>query len=97
MTEINKIKLALSTHKEELKKEYGVKDIGIFGSYARNEQKSKSDIDVLVNFNKKIGLLKFVDLQYRLQRLLKMKVDLVMKSALKPNIGKSVFKEVIYL
>lgn len=80
-----------------LEKEYGIKNIAIFGSYVRGEEKSDSDLDILVEFEKPIGLLKFVDLKLKLSEVLGVKVDLVMKSALKPRIGKRILEEAIYL
>ncbi|MBI5418446.1 nucleotidyltransferase family protein [Candidatus Poribacteria bacterium] len=89
----------LKEYKEELTKKYGVKEIGIFGSYIRREQKENSDIDILVEFESDIhiGLLKFVNMENYLSELLGIKVDLVKKSTLKPRIGKHILNEVIYL
>lgn len=89
----------LKEHKTELKERYGVKEIGIFGSYVRGEYKEKSDLDILVEFEEdaKIGLLKFVNLENYLSDLIGFKVDLVEKSALKPRIGKNILREVITL
>ncbi len=89
----------LKEHKAELKEKYGVKEIGIFGSYVRGEYKEKSDLDILVEFEEdaKIGLLKFVNLENYLSDLIGVKVDLVEKSALKPRIGKNILREVITL
>ncbi|MGB9927675.1 MAG: nucleotidyltransferase family protein [Methanosarcina sp.] len=78
----------------ELKEKYSVSYIGIFGSYIRGEQTKDSDLDVLVQFDKKPGLLKYIELENYLSDLLGIKVDLVMKSALKPNIGKRILNEV---
>jgi len=50
MKTLEEIKKILRQHKTELKEKYGVKEIGIFGSYVRGEQKKKSDIDILVEF-----------------------------------------------
>lgn len=80
-----------------MRKKYSVKEIGIFGSYVKGEEKEESDIDILVEFEKPIGLLKFIELENYLTDLFKIKVDLVMKSALKPKIGERILKEVIYL
>ncbi|MFQ5788197.1 MAG: nucleotidyltransferase family protein [Thermodesulfobacteriota bacterium] len=89
----------LKEHKTELKEKYGVKEIGIFGSYVSGEYKEKSDLDVLVEFEEdaKIGLLKFVNLANYLSDLISVKVDLVEKSALKPRIGKRILREVVTL
>ena len=104
MTQIKALNLERVTNilkgrKEELKKKYGIKEIGIFGSYVREECKEKSDLDILVEFKEdvKIGLLKFVNMENYLSELIGVKVDLVEKSALKPRIGKHILKEVVPL
>lgn len=80
-----------------LKKQYGVLDMGIFGSYVRGEETKKSDLDILVNFRDSISFLKFMELENYLSRELGIKIDLVMKNALKPRIGKHILKELIKL
>jgi len=84
----------LRQHLPELREKYSVNYLGIFGSYIRGEQTKDSDLDVLVQFDKKPGLLKYIELENYLSDLLEVKVDLVMKSALKPNIGKRILNEV---
>ena len=81
-------------HLPELREKYSVNYLGIFGSYIRGEQTKDSDLDVLVQLDKKPGLLKYIELENYLSDLLEVKVDLVMKSALKPNIGKRILNEV---
>jgi predicted nucleotidyltransferase len=81
----------------ELMQKYHVKEIGIFGSYVRGDQKRKSDIDILVEFEEVPGLFKFIELEDYLTEILGIKTDLVMKDALKPYIGKRILDEVIYL
>jgi predicted nucleotidyltransferase len=76
---------------------FKVQTIGIFGSYVRGEQKNKSDLDILVEFSEPIGLFKFVELEDFLSQELNLKVDLVMKDALKPRIKDSILKEAIYV
>lgn len=95
MTELMGIKKTLQAHKDELKKKYGVTEIGIFGSYIKNKQHKASDLDLLVEFEKSVDLLTFVHIKNELSALLNIKVDLVMKKALKPNIGQRICKEVI--
>lgn len=85
----------LKEHKEELAEKYNVKEIGVFGSYVRDEQKAGSDIDILVEFYEAPSLLRFINLENYLSDLLGMKVDLVMKKALKRNIGEEILREVI--
>lgn len=97
MKQIEEISKTLKTHKESLKNEYEVTEIGLFGSYVKGMQKESSDIDILVEFQRAIGLIAFVRLKNRLTELLGIQVDLVMKKALKPKIGKRILDEVVYL
>jgi len=87
----------LRQHLPELRERYSVSYLGIFGSYVRGEQTKDSDLDVLVQFDNKPGLLKYIELENYLSDLLGVKVDLVIKSALKPNIGKRILNEVVAL
>lgn len=81
----------------EIREKYSVSYLGVFGSYIRGEQTSDSDLDVLVEFDKTPGLLKYIELEYYLSDLLGVKVDLVTRSGLKPNVGKHVLNEVVSL
>lgn len=83
--------------KPELATRYGVERLGLFGSYVRGQQRKRSDIDILVSFNREIDLFDFVDLREYLEAHLHNKVDLVMESALKPAIGKRILAEVEYV
>ncbi|MDK2833292.1 MAG: uncharacterized protein PWP63_379, partial [Methanolobus sp.] len=76
------------------KEEYNVSYIGIFGSYVRGEHTPKSDLDVLVEFSRNPTIFSFVHLENHLSESLGIKVDLVMKSALKPSIGRYILHEV---
>ncbi len=78
----------------EIKEKYSVSYLGVFGSYVRGSQTKDSDLDVLVEFDEKPGLFEYIELEDYLSELLGVKVDLVMKSALKPNIGKRILNEV---
>ena len=97
MKTLDEIKDTLEKHKEKLKEIYGVKEIGIFGSYISGKQRKQGDIDILVEFEKEIDFFVFLDLKDELENLLNLKVDLVMKSALKPGIGEQILKEVLYV
>ncbi len=97
MKKLEELRTILQYHKEDLKDEYAVNEIGIFGSYTKEEQIETSDIDILVDFQKAIDLLTFVHLKNHLSKLLNVNVDLVMKRALKPNIGQRILKDVIYI
>jgi len=87
----------IRSHKTEMEALYGVQRLGLFGSYVRERQRKKSDIDILVAFSRDIDLFDFLDLREYLESRLHAKVDLVMESALKPTIGKCIFSEVEYV
>jgi uncharacterized protein len=87
----------LRTNKRYLIKRFGVKELGIFGSYLHGEQKIRSDLDLLVEFEEPIGLFDYIRLENELTRLTGIKVDLVMKNALKPRIKDKVIKEALYI
>lgn len=91
------IKKILRANKRYLKERYGVKELGIFGSYLHGEQKTKSDLDLMVEFEEPIGLFDFIRLENELTRLTGIKVDLVVKDALKPRIKDRVIKEALYI
>jgi len=88
-----KVFQTLREHLPELRKRYGVNEIWLFGSYLRSEQRKRSDLDVLVEFNRVPSLFEFVRLERYLSELLSVKVDLGMKSALKPAIGHHILEE----
>lgn len=94
---LNEIKVRLKEHKEELREKYGVKEIGIFGSYLHGKESTVSDIDILVEFNRSIDFFLFLELEEILSQIIDVKVDLVMKKALRPTIGKHILEEVVYV
>jgi len=97
MKTLNEIKSILEKHKDELREKYSVKEIGVFGSYIRGEQKRRSDVDILVEFDEAPNMFEFIDLKEYLAHKLDTEVDLVMKSALKPTIGKYILEEVVMI
>lgn len=97
MKKIKEIKKKLEELKPLLREKFKVESIGIFGSYVKYEQKRKSDIDILVEFVEEPSLFEFIELEDYLSKNLGLKVDLVMKSALKPTIGKYILGEVVYI
>ena len=78
----------------ELRRHYHVAALGLFGSRARNEANAESDIDLLVEFDKPIGLLSFLQLEEELTARLGSPVDLVSRKALKPRIGRNILRDV---
>ncbi|MCL6473388.1 MAG: nucleotidyltransferase family protein [Firmicutes bacterium] len=84
----------LSSHRKELD-EFGVKSLAIFGSIARDEAGPESDIDILVEFARPVGLFEFVRLKTFLEKLLQREVDLVTPDALKERLREKILKEAI--
>ena len=98
MKTLNEIKKILLEHKKELKEKYKVKTIGIFGSYARGEQKETSDIDILIDYYEPISLLKLIELENYLSELFGIKVDLITKNSIhNPYLKKSIEEDLIYV
>lgn len=91
------IEKILKSNINNLKRDYNLNSLGIFGSFIRDEQNQKSDVDLLVDFKKPISLIKFIKLENDLSKILGIKVDLVMKDALKPAIGKRILDEIKYV
>ena len=96
MITLSLAKKVLRKNKSYLQQKYFIDEIGIFGSYTRGEQNSKSDIDLFVSFRKPIGL-EFVDLSEELEELLNHKVDLVSKGALKKRMFEFIKQEIVYV
>jgi uncharacterized protein len=97
MKTLDEIKEILSKHKEEVQQEYKVSELGIFGSFVRGDQKKRSDIDILVEYSELPDLLKLIELENRLQKLLKRKVDLIEKSGIRTELKEIILKEVVYI
>ncbi|MBU2559313.1 nucleotidyltransferase family protein [archaeon] len=95
MKDLKAIREILVMHKEELKKRYGVREIGIFGSVVRGEHKKASDVDILVDFDVVPDLLEFVALERHLEEILGLKVDLVRKQVIRPELRDQILAEVV--
>jgi predicted nucleotidyltransferase len=87
----------LRQHFPEITEKHSIRYLGISGSYIRGEQTRDSDLDVLVEFDEKPGLFEYIELGDYLNDLVEIKVDLVTRTGLKPNVGKRVLNEVISL
>lgn len=96
MRTLEDIESILKQGKVDLAKRYPIESLAIFGSYARNEQSSDSDLDILVEINGKIGS-KFIDLADEIEQLIGMKVDLVSKNGIKEKYLRSIKNELIYV
>lgn len=92
---LDEILYILSKNKPVLAERYKVKSLGVFGSQVRGEARRDSDVDILVEFKETPDLFRFMDLEDDLVALLRRRVDLVTKRALKGNIGKRILSEVV--
>ena len=99
MNSLETIKAQIAKLKPTLQNDYHITELGIFGSYVRGEQTEDSDIDILVEFDPsfQFGLFTYCRIENYISDALGKKVDLVMKKALKPYIGKRILQEVTYL
>lgn len=91
-----KIISRLKQHKDKLTQKYPLKSIALFGSYARDEQKQDSDIDLLVDFTTPVGM-EIVDLAIELEEILGHKVDLVTYNAVKKRLLPFIEHELAYV
>ena len=84
----------LTTHRAELKR-FEVRSLALFGSFARDEAGPDSDVDILVEFERPVGLFTFIRLQQHLEGLLGRRVDLVTPDALKQRMRSHILREAI--
>ena len=95
MKTLEEIKQIMEKQKEVYRKQYKVKELSIFGSYVRQEQKETSDLDILVEFDKPVSLLFLVSFENYLTDTLGVKVDLVPKKDLRKELKDFIINEAI--
>ena len=96
MKTLEEIKKTLIANKKELSQKYPIYSLAIFGSYAREEATSQSDLDLLVEFSDKIGM-RFIDLAGELENITQLKVDLVSKRGIKKPYYEVIEQDLIYV
>jgi len=96
MQTLGEIKENLTALKSKLSEDFAVERIGVFGSFARNEQNDDSDIDIIVEFSRPVGY-EFFRLQRFLEERLGRKIDLATTAMLKQRIRKSVLNEATFV
>ena len=97
MSLLDSIKITLQRLKPELTEKYHVRSIGLFGSIVRNDfSAARSDIDIIVDFSKPIGI-EFVDLANYLEYRINRKVDLVSKNGIKKSYYQEIEREIVYV
>jgi predicted nucleotidyltransferase len=85
----------LAAHRNELRK-MGVVSLAVFGSVARNESTQQSDIDLLVDFDRDVGLFYLFEIQHRLEEIIGVpKIDLIQKGALHPALRERILSEAV--
>ncbi|HOE92424.1 MAG TPA: nucleotidyltransferase family protein [Methanofastidiosum sp.] len=97
MKNVEDIEKIIEREKEKLLRGYKIKNIGIFGSYAKNSAKEKSDIDLIVEFEEPVSLLGVIKAENYLTELLGIRVDLVPKEDIRKELKETILKEVIYI
>ena len=97
MKTLYEIQQTLQAQSPYLAEKYGVRIVGVFGSYVRQEQRPDSDLDLLIELDRppKISLIGLVELEDQLSQVLGVKVDLAIRSNLKKRIGARILQEVI--
>lgn len=97
MKTLAEIKEILEKHREELRQKYKMRVVGILGSYVKGEHKRGSDIDLLAEFEEPVSLLELVGAEIYLREILKMKVDLIPKEDIRPELKENILKETLHL
>ena len=96
MKTLSDVKKRLTSHKSMLQEKYKVDQIGIFGSFIRNEQTPNSDLDILVNYTEAPDLISLIELEYYLSEILELNIDLVTSNGIKSQLKNDILKEVVY-
>ncbi|MCR4416751.1 MAG: nucleotidyltransferase family protein [Ignavibacteria bacterium] len=96
MKTLDEVRTILAQKKEKIYQDYGVRILGIFGSYSRGEQSITSDIDLLIEIDRPIGL-KFYELWEYLENLLECRVDLVRANLVREELRDSIFEGMVML
>lgn len=95
---LNELLALLMGKKELLRNNFGVIDLAIFGSYARNQQKKGSDVDIYVQLRKEAKTFdNFMELRFYLEEMLGKKVDLLTKESIREELQQKIFTEAVYV
>jgi predicted nucleotidyltransferase len=86
----------LKSQQDTLRQQFFVASLSVFGSAARNRLRKQSDIDLLVEFERPVGLFTFIRLKLYLENLLGRRVDLVTPAALRPELRQQILQEAIH-
>jgi uncharacterized protein len=96
MEQLTEIKQILAQLKPELSRRFHVQSLGLFGSVVRDDFSPSSDIDIIVDFNRPVGI-EFIDLAQYIEERLQKKIDLVSRGGVKDKYFKSIEQEIVYV
>jgi uncharacterized protein len=96
VTDTQMIHNLLLSKKDDLLTRYHLKSLGIFGSCTRADFREDSDVDILIDYDKQMGI-EFIDLAEELESILNRKVDLVSRNGIKPKYFEEIKKDLIYV
>ena len=97
MKDLTELTRLLNDQERYLEEKYGVRIVGVFGSYVRNEQGPESDLDILIELDRppKISLIGLIELEHTLSEVLGVQVDIAIKKNLKKRTGERILREVV--
>lgn len=95
MKALQEVTRLLREHQEVLAQKYGVTVVGVFGSYVRGEERAESDLDLLVEFLRPVSLLELVGAELYLSEVLGVKVDLVPRRSLRPELREVILSQAV--
>ena len=96
MLDLHQVKRLLTDYKPALAGKYPISSLGLFGSIVRNDFTEYSDIDIIVDFNDKIGI-EFITLADELESILNHKVYLVSRGGIKPKYLEVIDPQIVYI
>jgi predicted nucleotidyltransferase len=97
MKKLTAIKKIIRDHKTLLRERYNINRIGVFGSYARGDTHTGSDVDVLVEFSEPISLIQLISLENYLSDIVGLKVDVVPKEDIRKELKDTILKDAVYV
>lgn len=96
MEQLAEIKQTLTQLKPELSRRFHVQSLGLFGSVVRDDFSPVSDVDIIVDFDRSVGI-EFIDLALYIEQRLQKKVDLVSRKGIKEKYFKAIEQEIVYV
>ncbi|PKL40552.1 MAG: nucleotidyltransferase [Spirochaetae bacterium HGW-Spirochaetae-1] len=87
----------LRSSKKYMQDTYNITKLGVFGSFARGDERADSDVDILVEFALTPGMKEFFGVEEYIENLLKRKIDLVREKGIRPELKENILSEVIFI